>query len=120
MRTEDNKEQPMMISKPIPIDKKCRICKEKKLLSEFQFKERNKDKHDTVCKPCIEKIEENDRTPHTQDCITDKFLDGVFQQLDCLLALVENGVEIPDEILEQFYYIIEQDERNKGITHNDD
>ena len=99
--------------KPIPISKRCRICKEKKLFSEFDINDKNKDKHDTICKSCIEK---EDQTPHTSDCITSKFLLGVYDQLDCLLALVENGVELPDDLLQLLNEIVDQDCRNKDVS----
>lgn len=37
--------------------------------------------------------------PYSSNCITGKFLISVYDQLDCLLALADNGVELPDEIL---------------------
>jgi superfamily II helicase len=38
--------------KPIPINKVCRICKKKKLLTEFEIDESANDRHSTVCKTC--------------------------------------------------------------------
>jgi len=111
VKTESDKERPMM--KTIPISKRCRICKEKKLFSEFDINDKIKDKHDTICKSCIEN---EDQTPHTSDYITSKFLLSVYDQLDCLLAVVENGVELPDDILELLSEIVDQDCRNKNIS----
>ena len=59
---------------------------------------------------------EEDQTPHTPDCITGKFLVSVYDQLDCLLCLVENGVELPDEILGIVGKIVDQDCQNKDIS----
>ena len=50
------------------------------------------------------------------DCLTGKFLVSVYDQLDCLLALTENGVELPDEILEIIAEIVDQDCQNKDIS----
>ena len=49
---------------------------------------------------------------HTEDCIENKFLQAVAAQLDTLLALVENGMLVPDEILDLICSILEQDEKN--------
>ena len=105
-------------TKPIPIppiEKKCRICKERKLLLNFDINGKTKDKRKNICKSCMASAED-DQTPHTSDYITGKFLVSVYDQLDCLLALTENGVELPDEILEVMGEIVDHDCQNKGIS----
>ncbi len=97
-----------------PIEKKCRVCKERKLLLDFEIDQKNKDKHENICKSCVTKVEEDDH--HSPDCITNKFLIGVYTQLECLLALVEDGVELPDEILEILGEIVTQDIKNKDVS----
>src|SRR5437016_1339925 len=36
--------------RPIPISKKCRLCKTVKLLNQFEVDDKTKDKHSTICK----------------------------------------------------------------------
>lgn len=112
-----SKLKPIDNIKPIPISKKCQHCKENKLLSEFQFsiKLKTKDHRVRVCNNCIEKTEVEEQENcgcHSDDCITDKFLQVVETQLSTLLDLSENGVLIPDEILGLMAAIFEQDEQN--------
>jgi hypothetical protein len=73
------------------------------------------DHHARVCNDCIEKMEKEEQEQkegHSEDCITGKFLQAVEAQLETILALSENGVLIPDEILELMAAIFEQDEEN--------
>jgi hypothetical protein len=49
-----------------------------------------------------------------------KFLIGVFHQLDCLLALVDTGMPVPDDILDIMCEIMRQDEANKKAYGNGD
>lgn len=114
MKAEGQKIKTKRVPIP-PIEKKCRICKERKLLLNFDINDKAKDKHKNICKSCMASAEE-DQTPHTSDYITGKFLMSVYDQLDCLLALTENGVELPDEILEVMSEIVDQDCQNKGIS----
>lgn len=53
---------------PIPISKKCRLCKTVKLLNEFEFNEKKKDKHGTICKDCIAKHQ-----PSIRSCSCDRW-----------------------------------------------
>ena len=100
--------------KPIPINKKCSVCKQLKLLSEFvlDMSLKTKDHRARVCNSCIEEREEEDCNCHTEDCIQGKFMDAVYTQLETLKAMAENGVLIPTEILELMATIFEQDEEN--------
>jgi len=104
-------------SKPIPVDKKCRVCKMRKLLSEFEFNDKARDKRATTCKTCMEERKtetECDQSGHTDVCIKNKYLIGVFNQLECFLALVESGMPVPGDILDIMHQIMEQDEANKN------
>jgi hypothetical protein len=56
---------------------------------------------------------------HSADCIEGKFLQAVEAQLDTLLALAENGMLIPDEILELMGNIVAQDEENMKKDEKD-
>jgi hypothetical protein len=66
----------------------------------------------------MEKAEE-DCNCHSADCIEGKFLQAVDAQLDTLLALAENGMLIPDEILELMGDIVAQDEENMKKDEKD-
>ena len=39
---------------PIPVDKECPVCKEHKLLSEFDLAHKSSDKRAPICKTCEE------------------------------------------------------------------
>ena len=41
---------------PIPISKKCGLCKSVKLLNQFEIDDKTKDKHATNCKDCFTKL----------------------------------------------------------------
>ena len=110
-----SKLKPIDNIKPIPISKKCQHCKKTKLLSEFEFdiSLKTKDHRAVTCNNCMKQFEVDEQEQsHTADCIENKFLSAVSAQLDTLLALAENGMLIPDEILEQMCDIIDQDEKN--------
>jgi len=65
-----------------------------------------RDKRATTCKTCMEERKaetECDESGHTDVCIKNKFLIGVFNQLDSPLALVENGMPVPGDILDISY-----------------
>ena len=40
---------------PIPISKKCRLCKSVKLLNQFEIDDKAKDNHAAICKDCVTK-----------------------------------------------------------------
>jgi hypothetical protein len=115
-----SKLKPIDNVKPIPINKKCIECKQLKLLSEFRFdiSLKTKDHRARTCNSCMEKAEK-DCNCHSADCIEGKFLQAVEAQLDTLLALAENGMLIPDEILELMGNIVAQDEENMKKDEKD-
>ncbi|MFY9795883.1 MAG: hypothetical protein WCC17_07895 [Candidatus Nitrosopolaris sp.] len=78
-----------------PIDKRCRICKEKKLLNQFEINNRAKDKRSNICKDCLtEKIT-------CQGCIDNKIIETAHPIIDLLLTLVEDGIELPERLVEK-------------------
>ena len=78
-----------------PIQKKCKVCKTKKLLNEFDFNERAKDKHETICKSCRE-------PSYTCDsCIDHEIVDAAYPIINLLLTLVKDGVQLPSDLLDQ-------------------
>jgi hypothetical protein len=108
-----SKLKPIDNIKPIPINKRCSVCKQIKLLSEFEFdiSLKTKDHRAVTCNSCMQESEAEEQG-HTADCIESKFLLAVATQLETLLALTENGMVIPDEILDLMCNILEQDEKN--------
>jgi hypothetical protein len=108
-----SKLKPIDNIKPIPISKRCSICKKIKLLSEFRFdiSLKTKDHRAITCNSCMQQSEAEEQG-HSADCIENKFLLAVATQLDALLALAENGMLIPDEILDLMCNIMEKDEKN--------
>lgn len=104
--------------KPIPVTKKCHVCKQLKLLSEFTLDMtlKTKDHRARTCNSCMEQEEGN---CHSADCIEGKFLQAVEAQLDTLLALAEDGMLIPDEILELMGNIVAQNEENMKKDERD-
>ena len=46
---------PVMKTGPIPISKKCTLCKSVKLLNQFEIDDKAKDKHAAICKDCVTK-----------------------------------------------------------------
>lgn len=90
-----SKLKPIDNVKPIPVTKKCHVCKQLKLLSTLDMSLKTKDHRARTCNSCMEEEECN---CHSADCIEGRFLQAVEAQLDTLLALAENGMLIPDEI----------------------
>jgi hypothetical protein len=81
--------------KPIPIDKRCKVCHTTKLLNEFEINKRAKDRHENICKSCKEE------TVTCVDCIDDKIIDAAFPMIHLLITLVKDGVELPRGLLDQ-------------------
>jgi hypothetical protein len=81
-------------TKPIPIDKTCRICRQKKLLSEFDVDEETTDLHSIICKSC------DDLALTCPGYLKSKILVNAYTQLDLLLSLVNDGLELPDDLVD--------------------
>ena len=101
-----------------PVSKICRVCKQEKLLSEFDLSNKSKDKRASVCKICEEeKIKTESiccsRPGHTNRCLINKTLVTIHYELDCFLARVQNGLPVPPDIIEIMYNIIKQNEINE-------
>jgi len=90
----------MTSTRPIPISKKCGLCKTIKLLNEFEIDEEKKDRHAAICKECMAKHQE----PSICSCICDKCIDGkivktAFSSMELLLTQIENGLELSEDML---------------------
>ena len=104
---------------PIPIDKECSMCKQRKLLSEFDIAHKSSDNRTSLCKSCEQEKRETDSEfccdgpGHTNQCLTDKTLEVMSCELDCFLARVQNGLRLTDFIRGIMIEIIKQDEINQ-------
>jgi hypothetical protein len=101
-----NKDEQMISNLNPPISKCCRLCEENKLLSEFDFSNRARDKHTAVCKNCVEKKYEGACCQHHFE---EMMINNTYNQLDMLLRVVEalqyGGGEIQTELLKRMYLI---------------
>ena len=82
----------MINTRPIPISKKCKLCKTIKLLNEFEIDEEKKDKHAAICKECMTKHE-----PSICSCSCDKCIDGKI--VKTAFSSIESGLELSDDML---------------------
>jgi hypothetical protein len=94
--------------KPVPVDKKCRTCKKKKLLSEFPVDESTYDRRSTVCKTC-----ESDKPVYGACCqyhFEEMMIANTYNQLELPVQVIEtlqyNKAEIPRELLEKMFRIV--------------
>lgn len=74
--------------KPIPIDKTCRLCGQRKLLCEFDFSNKAKDKRAATCKNCMEKKDEQE-PDYGACCQYHLVIANTYNQLDLLLQVIE-------------------------------
>jgi hypothetical protein len=90
---------------PIPICKKCRLCKGVKLLNQFEIDDKTKDKHATICKDCFVKQSlQSTQQSSVCSCVCERCTDGkivktAFSALELLLTRVENGLTLSEEML---------------------
>ncbi|MGC2683387.1 MAG: hypothetical protein WA323_16115 [Candidatus Nitrosopolaris sp.] len=84
---------------PIPISKKCRICKTVKLLNQFEIDNKTKDKHATICKDCFVKEQPTICSCNCERCTDTKILKTAFSAVELLLTRVEKGLDISEEML---------------------
>jgi hypothetical protein len=89
-----------MKMEPIPIEKICKICKEKKLLNQFEINNRTKDRHATTCKDCSAKNQPSICTCTCEKCVDGRIMKTAFSSMELLLSRMENGrLKLPDEML---------------------
>src|SRR5215469_5281786 len=88
----------MTSTQPIPISKKCGLCKTIKLLNEFEIDE-EKDKHAAICKECMAKHQPSICTCSCDKCIDGKIVKTAFSSMELLLARIESGLELSDDTL---------------------
>lgn len=93
--------------KSIPVDKKCITCKKKKLLTEFEVNESEKDRHNTVCKTCAsnEPVYGACCQYHFEQMMIANIYTQFQLQLQLIEALQDNEAEIPPNLLEKMYRV---------------
>ena len=97
----------------VPIDKVCRICKQKKLLTEFEINESTKDRHDIICKDCNTKGADGACCAyHFQEMAVSYTYAQLALTLNVVEALQQNRIEIPSELLDRMYQIIQRSGRD--------
>jgi hypothetical protein len=89
----------MTSTQPIPISKKCGLCKTIKLLNEFEIDEKKKDKHAAICKECIAKHQPSICTCSCDRCIDGKIVKTALPSMELLLTRIENGLELSEDML---------------------
>ena len=98
-----------------PVDKRCKICNQIKLLAEFEFNDKKRDKHESVRKDCVQKQEE--AIDHScgicYNCIESEYLQGIYHSLVSLLGHVKRkNVCVPGPILDAIIEIVKEDAAN--------
>jgi len=68
-----------------PISKKCRLCKSKKLLHEFELDVDTKDKRANVCKECMS-------SEVCNHCLEQTLLETAESLTDLMILLTKNGL----------------------------
>ena len=93
-----------------PISKQCSSCKEEKLLAAFELNlsSKSKDKHESICKSCVEGIDQSEQQLGCCQGHFEQFvIDSTIIQLDANLQMVEllqeSGVEIPTELSQKMF-----------------
>jgi hypothetical protein len=89
--------------KTIPVDKVCKLCKEKKLLVHFRVNERARDKRDRICKECRTSTSSSELC---QGCVNERIIESSIPVSDLLLDLAKCGIELPRELLNNLAYIL--------------
>ena len=84
-----------MIMRAPPIEKLCRVCNTKKLLSDFDIDESVLDKRRNICRECL--TEED----LCSDCVEGRIVEVSEKTLDLLFELVRRGLELPKELTQK-------------------
>jgi hypothetical protein len=98
----------MPVPVPIPVDKCCKLCGERKLLSDFEFSNDKKNRRVNTCKTCMEK-EDAPYGGCCQDHFQELAIVNTFDQLESILEVVEAiqyNMKIPHELLQKMSKIV--------------
>jgi hypothetical protein len=89
--------------KTIPVDKVCKLCKQKKLLVHFGVDDKARDKRDRICKECRTSISSSDLC---QGCVNERIIESSIPVSELLLDLAKGGIGLPRELLNNLAYIL--------------
>ena len=89
--------------KTIPVDKVCKLCKEKKLLVHFGVNDKTRDKRDRICKECRTSTSSPELC---QGCVNERIIESSIPISEVLLDLAKGGIELPRELLNNLAYIL--------------
>jgi RNA polymerase subunit RPABC4/transcription elongation factor Spt4 len=87
----------------VPVDKACKLCKQKKLLVEFDVNNKAADRRDRICKTCRASTSSSELC---QVCISQRIAESSIPTSEILLEFVKAGIELPDELLNNLAYIL--------------
>jgi hypothetical protein len=84
----------------IPVDKKCRLCREVKLLTEYDFSKKSKDGRQQVCKMCKERKEHKICTCPCDNCKDEKLLEATYSLMEFVLTRIDEGLVVSNDFSE--------------------
>ena len=105
-------------SLPPPINKRCRSCREVKLLTEYDFSKKSKDGRERTCKECKERKEHKICTCPCDDCKDEKLLNSTYSLMELTLTRIDEGLVVPNDFRELVMVLAttlldEEDEDNR-------
>ena len=74
-----------------PINKKCRLCRSKKLLVDFELDSETRDKHANICKECM-------TSGVCNHCVEQRLLKTAEFLTEVMIMLVQDGMVIPPRV----------------------
>ena len=89
--------------KTIPVDKVCKLCKQKKLLVHFGVNDTARDKRDRICKECRTLTSSSEVC---QGCVNERIIESSIPVSELLLDLTKGGIGLPRELLNNLAYIL--------------
>lgn len=82
---------------PIPVDKKCRSCRDVKLLTDYDFSKKSKDGRQQVCKECKERKEHKICICPCDNCKDGKLLDATYSLMELTLTRIDEGLVVSND-----------------------
>jgi hypothetical protein len=82
---------------PVPVDKRCKSCRQTKILTEYEFSKRSKDGRAQICKECKEQKQYKICTCNCDTCKDSKMLNAAASLMELVLTRIEDGLEVSDD-----------------------
>jgi hypothetical protein len=86
--------------KTVPIEKRCKVCEQQKLLVEFEIDERLNDRHENICKDCRMPVEV------CTNRLDFQVVQAMEPMIDLLLNLVRSGTPLPDNLMDKLVDLV--------------